>query len=90
MAEIGFFVDNGCCSINPHHDICKKEITMVGSWTYKVSDYPITFDFLRRAVGIGLPIEELITHEYSLDQMNEAMDTNMKQLGIKIAYINKN
>lgn len=63
---------------------------MVGSWTYKVSDYPITFDFLRRAVGIGLPIEELITHEYSLDQMNEAMDTNMKQLGIKIAYINKN
>ena len=36
------------------------------------------------------PIEELITHEYSLDQMNEAMDTNMKQLGIKIAYINKN
>ena len=90
LAEIGFFVDNGCCSINPHHDICKKEITMVGSWTYKVSDYPITFDFLRRAVGIGLPIEELITHEYSLDQMNEAMDTNMKQLGIKIAYINKN
>ena len=62
---------------------------MVGSWTYKVSDYPITMDFLKRAVGIGLPIEELVTHEFPLDQMNEAMDVNMKQLGIKIAYVAK-
>ena len=46
-------------------------------------------DFLKRAVGIGLPIEELVTHEYGLDEMNEAMDTNMKQLGIKIAYVAK-
>ena len=89
LAEIGFFVDNGSCTINPHFDICNKEITMVGSWTYKVSDYPITMDFLKRAVGIGLPIEELVTHEYGLDEMNEAMDTNMKQLGIKIAYVAK-
>lgn len=90
LAEIGFFVDNGNCSINPHFDICNKEITMVGSWVYKVSDYPITMDFLKRAVGIGLPIEELVTHQYGLDEMNEAMDTNMKQLGIKVAYVNKN
>ena len=90
LAEIGFFVDNGNCSINPHYDICNKEITMVGSWVYKVSDYPITMEFLKRAVGIGLPIEELVTHQYGLDEMNEAMDTNMKQLGIKIAYVNKN
>jgi L-iditol 2-dehydrogenase len=89
LAEIGFFVDNGSCTINPHFDICNKEITMVGSWVYKVSDYPITMEFLKRAVGIGLPIEELVTHEFPLDQMNEAMDVNMKQLGIKIAYVAK-
>lgn len=89
LCEVGFFVDNGNCSINPHQDICNKEITAVGSWVYKVSDYPITLDFLRRAKGIGLPIEDLITHEYPLDQLNEAMDTNMKQAGIKIAYVNK-
>ncbi len=34
-------------------------------------------------------IEELVTHEFPLDQMNEAMDVNMKQLGIKIAYVAK-
>lgn len=89
LCEVGFFVDNGHSSINPHHDICKKEITVVGSWVYKVTDYPITFDFIRRAIGIGLPIEELITHEFDLDHLNEAMEVNMKQEGIKIAYINR-
>ncbi|MCT4599235.1 MAG: zinc-binding dehydrogenase [Vallitalea sp.] len=88
LCEVGFFVDNGNCSINPHFDICNKEITLVGSWVYKVSDYPITLDFLRRAKGINLPIEDLITHEYPLDKLNEAMETNMKQSGIKIAYVN--
>lgn len=89
MCEVGFFVDNGSCTINPHFDICNKEITVVGSWVYKVSDYPITMEFLKRAVGIGLPIEDLVTHEFPLDQMNEAMDVNMKQLGIKVAYVAK-
>ncbi|MBR2263897.1 MAG: zinc-binding dehydrogenase [Clostridiales bacterium] len=90
LCEVGFFVDNGSCSINPHFDICNKEITLVGSWTYNVREYPITIEFLKRAVGIGLPIEELVTHQFGLNEMNEAMDTNMKQLGIKVAYVNKN
>ncbi len=90
LCEVGFFVDNGSCSINPHFDICNKEITLVGSWTYNVREYPVTIEFLKRAVGIGLPIEDLVTHQFGLDELNEAMDTNMKQLGIKVAYINKN
>lgn len=89
LCEVGFFVDNGDSKINPHFDICNKEITLVGSWVYKITDYPITFDFLRRAKGIGIPIEELITHEFALDKMNEAMDVNLKQEGIKIAIVNK-
>lgn len=89
LCEVGFFVNNGDSTINPHIDICNKEITLVGSWVYKVTDYPITFDFLRRAKGIGIPVEELITHEFGLDEMNEAMDVNLKQEGIKIAIVNK-
>ena len=88
LCEVGFFVNNGDAKINPHFDICNKEITLVGSWVYTPQDYLITLDFLKRAKGIGLPIEELITHKYSLDKMNEAMETNMKLEGIKIAYIN--
>jgi L-iditol 2-dehydrogenase len=88
LCEIGFFVNNGECKINPHFDICNKEITAVGSWTYTPQDYLTTFDFLKRAQGIGLPVKELITHRFPLDKMNEAMETNMKQEGIKVVYIN--
>jgi threonine dehydrogenase-like Zn-dependent dehydrogenase len=88
LCELGFFINGGDATINPHFDICNKEITAVGSWVYTPQDYLTTFDFIKRAMGIGLPIEELITHRFPLDKMNEAMDVNMKQEGIKIAYIN--
>jgi L-iditol 2-dehydrogenase len=89
LCEVGFFVDNGDAKINPHHDICSKEITIVGSWVYTFADYATTLDFIRRAKGIGLPFEDLITHEFSLDQLNEAMEVNMRLEGIKVAYVNK-
>lgn len=89
LCEVGFFVDNGNATINPHWDFCQKEITVVGSWTYTFKDYVTTLDFLRRAKGIGLPVEKLITHKFSLDELNEAMEVNMKLQGIKVAYINR-
>ncbi|SET18338.1 L-iditol 2-dehydrogenase [Natronincola peptidivorans] len=88
LCEVGFFVDNGDCTINPHWDICQKEITVVGSWIYTIQDYPTTFDFLKRANEIGLPVEELITHRFSLEELNEAMEVNMRLEGIKVAYVN--
>lgn len=89
LCEVGFFVDNGDATINPHFDLCNKEITAVGSWVYTPQDYLITFDFLKRAKGIGLPIKELITHEFKLENLQEALETNIRQDGIKIAIINE-
>jgi L-iditol 2-dehydrogenase len=87
LAEIGFFVDNGNATINPHFDICNKEISVVGSWVYGALEYPVTIAFLKRAKENGLPIEDLITHRFGLDQLNEAMETNVALKGIKIAYV---
>lgn len=89
LCELGFFINGGDATINPHFDICAKEITTVGSWVYTLRDYVTTFDFLKRAKGIGLPIEKLITHKYPLEQINEALETNLKMEGLKIAIINK-
>ena len=89
LCELGFFINGGDATINPHFDICAKEITTVGSWVYTLRDYGITFDFLKRAKGIGLPLEKLITHKYSLDEINEALKTNLKMEGLKIAIVNK-
>ena len=89
LCELGFFINGGDATINPHFDMCAKEITLVGSWVYTLRDYATTFDFLKRAIAIGLPIKELITHRYGLDEMNEALEVNLAQKGLKIAYINK-
>jgi threonine dehydrogenase-like Zn-dependent dehydrogenase len=87
LCELGFFVDNGDATINPHHDICKKEITVVGSWTYILRDDVTTFDFLKRAQGIGIPLEKLITHRFPLEQIQDALVTNLKMEGVKIAIV---
>ena len=89
LCELGFFINGGDATINPHFDICAKEITTVGSWVYTLRDYATTFDFLKRAKGIGLPIEKLITHRYPLEEINEALKTNLSMQGLKIAIINK-
>ena len=89
LCELGFFINGGDATINPHFDICSKEITTVGSWVYTLRDYATTFDFLKRAKGIGLPMSELITHKFPLDKINEALETNLRQDGLKIAIVNQ-
>lgn len=89
LCELGFFINGGDATINPHFDLCSKEITLVGSWVYTLRDYATTFDFLKRAKGIGLPMDKLITHEFPLEEINEAHVTNLKQEGLKIAIVNK-
>lgn len=89
LCELGFFINGGDAQINPHFDLCAKEITLVGSWVYTLRDYATTFDFLKRAIAIGLPIKELITHKYPLEKINDAFITNVKMEGLKIAVINE-
>ena len=89
MCEVGFFMDGGTSTINHHFDICNKEIDLVGSWVYTPQDYPTTFDFLKRAVAIGLPVEQLVTHKFPLDKITEALETNVAMSGIKVAVVMK-
>ena len=38
---------------------------------------------------MGLPMDKLITHTYPLEEINEALKTNLAMTGLKIAIINK-
>ena len=87
MCEMGFFVNNGEYSVNPHFAMCNKEINLVGSWDYSAQDYPKTIAFLKQAREMNIPIKSLITHSYPLDKLDEAMETNVSQQGIKICYV---
>ena len=87
FCEVGFFLDGGNAPINPHFDFCNKEISLVGSWVYTPQDYPNTFDFLRRAKAIGLPVEQLVTHHFLLKDIDAALKANVSMAGIKIAVV---
>ena len=89
LCEMGFFVNNGEYTVNPHFAMCNKEINLVGSWDYSADDYPTTVAFLKQAREMNIPIKDLITHTFSLDQLNEAMEVNVAQQGIKICYVNE-
>lgn len=85
LCELGFFINNGEATINPHFDLCAKEINLVGSWVYTLRDYVTTFDFLKRAKGIGLPVTDLVTDTFPLSQINEAHVFALAQKGLKVA-----
>lgn len=84
ICEVGHFVDGGECAINPHRDICAKEISLVGSWVYNSFEYPSAYHFLQRAERIGIPVSSLVTHKFPLDQIDEAFQTNLRQEGVKV------
>lgn len=90
LCELGFFVNNGEATYNPHIDICNKEIKVVGSWTYQSRDWIQACEFLKEAKLRGLPVDKLITHRYGLGEMNDAMEMNISMQGCKIVYQNKN
>ncbi|MGN0426834.1 MAG: zinc-binding dehydrogenase [Agathobacter sp.] len=87
LCELGFFINGGDATINPHFDICSKELTMVGSWVYTLRDYATTFDFLKGAKAIGLPMNELITDKYPLSKVDEGFKKAASMTGLKIAIV---
>ena len=80
-------LSNGEYQVNPHFAMCNKEINLIGSWAYSAEDYPVTMAFLRQCKEMNIPIEDLITHTFPLDKMNEACEVNVAQQGIKVCYI---
>jgi L-iditol 2-dehydrogenase len=80
-------MDNGTCEINPHEDLCKKEITAVGSWVYTPQEYPVAIAMIRHLDRVGLPVEHLITHTFPLEKISDAMEANIAMEGIKLAIL---
>ena len=83
------FVDVGVCmriSSTLESEICKMSALSLFN---SLRDYATTFDFLKRAKAIGLPMSELITHKFPLEEINEALETNLAMTGLKIAIVNK-
>ena len=89
-AKWASFVNNGDCTINPHFDLCNKEINLVGSWTYGAHEYPTTIAFLKQAEFMGLPIEDLITHRFVYVRLFPDHIRKLSSCYIQMWYYNDN
>ncbi len=68
---LGHYGDAGPTSLNPHI-ITRKELTIIGSYGSEPQHWTVALEFLRSRRE-QYPFEELVTHRFKLDQVNEAL-----------------
>lgn len=68
---LGHYGDAGPIPLNPHL-ITRKELTVLGTWGSEPQHWTIALEFLRTRRE-RYPFHELITHRFTLSQVNEAL-----------------
>lgn len=61
-----------------------REMEVVGSLGCRPVDYPRVIELVRRGV---IKVEELVTHKFKLEEINEALEVLRKGEGIRIIVI---
>ena len=82
---VGQYTDAGDLSINPHLHINKKHLTIRGSWGSDFSHFHLAVKLVEKFAE-KIPFEKIITREYSLDEVNEALE-DVEQLRVMKALI---
>ena len=57
--------------IEPTPDIIHRQLTLHGSWTFSTT---ILEELANWVVERGIPLKDIITHRFSLDQAKEAYE----------------
>ncbi|MBI1839821.1 MAG: zinc-binding dehydrogenase [Verrucomicrobia bacterium] len=70
---LGHYCDAGPISFNPHV-ITRKQLQVFGSWSSEPRHMKAAIDFLSRNAD-RFPFASMVTHRFSLDQANEALQT---------------
>jgi threonine dehydrogenase-like Zn-dependent dehydrogenase len=63
--------DKGECAITPGRQVMYRETEVIGSLYFDRADVPGMLDLYRR----GLPVDELVTHRFPLEDADEAFKT---------------
>jgi threonine dehydrogenase-like Zn-dependent dehydrogenase len=70
---LGHYCDAGTVTFNPHV-ITRKQLQVFGSWSSEPRHLKAAIEFLR-STQKEFPFAEMVTHRFSLDQANEALNT---------------
>jgi len=68
--EVGHYTDPGPIDINPWV-VCNKDVDLHGSWAYPAIIFK---DALTVLAKTPYPVEEVVTHKVSMDDLPKGMD----------------
>ena len=85
---VGQYTNAGDVELNPHLDINKKHVTIKGSWGSDLSHFYLAVKLVERYADT-YPFLSIISDEYSLDQIADALD-DVENLRVMKAIINPN
>ncbi len=85
---VGQYTNSGEVNLNPHLDLNKKHITMRGSWGSDLSHFYLAVKLVER-YSDTFPFLSIISDEYSLEQVAEALD-DVEKLRVMKAIIKPN
>jgi len=69
FGSVAFIGESRSTTIDPSNQFIRKLLTVIGAWYFASWEYPEIADFI---IAHDLPVEQLITHRFSLDQAAEA------------------
>ena len=83
VLEVGIFSNSHDIAINPHSHILEKSARVIGVGGDDISQYYPSIKLLERSID-KLPWGKVISHEYKIDKVHEAMDVAMSDQSMKV------
>jgi 2-desacetyl-2-hydroxyethyl bacteriochlorophyllide A dehydrogenase len=69
LGSVAFVGESRATQINPSDQFLRKLLTVVGGWYFPIGDWA---DIVRLVIDQNIPVEKLISHDFSIDQAEEA------------------
>lgn len=86
MLEMGNFADTGDVAMNVHRHICSKNIRLIGITNHPSTGYGPALTLLERYAD-RYPLEEMVSHEFALSDVDLAMHTSMSPESLKVTMV---
>lgn len=83
MLEMGVFADTGDVPINVHRHVCSKNIRLIGLTNHPSTGYGPGLTLMERYAD-RYPLEQMVSHEYALEDVDAAMHMSMSPESLKV------
>ena len=83
MLEMGNFADTGEVAMNIHRHVCSKNIRLIGLTNHPSTGYGPALTLMERYAD-RYPLEDMVSHEYALADVDAAMRMSMSPESLKV------